>query len=104
LKVGDLVAQKENNPLISLKGFPKSGKKILGIVLRVREQPPEMWKYHPQWAESLGDTVDVLWSTGKLTENYASTALEVVSEGGTLQIDFINIATFKEELETIYTL
>ena len=104
MKVGDLVVQKDKNPVISLKGFQKSGKKIVGIILKVREQPPEMWKYHPQWAKALGDTVDVLWSTGKLSENFASAGLEVVSEGGSPQMDFMNIVAFKEELGTIYTL
>ena len=60
-------------------GKPVSPSKMVGTVVAIREIP-ERVKNSPKgkWAHLLGRTVDVLWSNGKLNENFAENSLEVL--------------------------
>ena len=72
MKVGDVVTQ--GGSLVKLKGFSKSRK--LGVVVSIREQDERV---PVSWRDNLGNLVDVMWSSGKISKNFAEGALLVVS-------------------------
>ena len=78
MKVGDMVRQTDT--LFKMKGkhFNKR-KTTLGIVVKVSSPDPRI---EEKWRKQLGYLIDVLWSTGKLSKNFAENSLEVVSPHG----------------------
>lgn len=83
MKVGDIVRQ--NNKLLEIrtKGKENSRTEIVGVVIAMRPQSmPKVQEteWFRSWMDRLGNLVDVLWSNGKLSENFAETALDVVNE------------------------
>ena len=82
MKVGDLVQQ--GSRLIEMKkgGKKQDPSKRVGIVIEIREIPPEMLNGRSDWAKMLGRTIDVMWDNGKMSKNFAENSLEVISEGG----------------------
>lgn len=76
MKVGDVVRQ--GSRVIEIRGKKRS--KIVGTVVAIHDLPDEMTKSrNGDWSKLLGTkTVDVLWSNGKLSENFAENSLEVV--------------------------
>ena len=80
MKVGDLVQQ--GSRLIEMKkgGKKQDPSKRVGIVIEIREIPPEMLNGRSDWAATLGRTVDVLWNNGKLTKGFAENSLEVIND------------------------
>jgi hypothetical protein len=50
--------------------------------MEIHEIPVEMLNGRSDWAATLGCTVDVLWSNGKLTKRFAENSLEVISDEG----------------------
>jgi hypothetical protein len=83
VKVGDIV--KQNRTLIDVRtaGRPRPASPLLGVVIAIREQaiPKENeTEYLRTWMGELGRLVDVLWSNGRMTENFAEKGLDVVEE------------------------
>jgi hypothetical protein len=81
MKVGDIVRQ--NNNLLEMRknGKPRQPPKIVGVVVDIRNQlPPKQQEteYLRSWMARLGRQVDVLWSNGRLSKNFAENSLEVV--------------------------
>ena len=75
MKVGDIVRQ--NNKLIEVRSNskkPRTG--MVGVVVAMRAHQ----YLHIANLDSFGNLVDVLWSNGNLTENFAEAALDVVNE------------------------
>ena len=86
MKVGDLVRQNPDNNLIQIKGGLSSkniGKRMLGTIVAIHDGVwPKDWDlsdYQKQWEMNIGRRVDVLWSSGLLTKNFAENILEVVA-------------------------
>ena len=86
MKVGDLVRQNPNNGLIKITGKlsgKNKGKRMLGTVIAIHDGVwPKDWDlsdYQKQWEMKIGKRVDILWSTGQLTKNFAENVLEVVA-------------------------
>ena len=85
MKVGDLVRQ-SGSGVIELRhgGTRKKAPSMLGIVVAIRAMGaprPEETEKLRQMMDMLGRCVDVLWSTGRLTKNFAENSLEVISAG-----------------------
>ena len=81
MKVGDIV--KQGNRVIKLQGkLSNQRSMLLGTVIAIHDLPKEMFKSrNGDWSNLLGSkTVDVLWSSGKLSENFAERSLEVINE------------------------
>jgi|3_EtaG_2_1085321.scaffolds.fasta_scaffold35712_2 hypothetical protein len=87
MKVGDVVTQ--GGSLVKLKGFSKSRK--LGVAVSIREQGERV---PVSWRNNLGKLVDVMWSSGKISKNFAEGALIVVSSNDLThsEMDMLNIA------------
>jgi len=86
MKVGDLVRQNPNNGLIKITGKlsgKNKGKRMLGTVIAIHDGVwPKDWDlsdYQKQWEMKIGKRVDILWSTGQITKNFAENVLEVVA-------------------------
>ncbi len=85
MKVGDIVRQ--NNNLFGVKdkyGLEVPAPKTLGTVVAIYHlEDPDLENlkdWQKKWFDKLGVSVDVLWSTGKVSENMASNALDIVCE------------------------
>lgn len=81
MKVGDIVMQ--GSRVLQVRGNSKSIKKdrkMIGTVIAIRELPLKMKSSrNGDWSKLLGSkTVDVLWSNGKLSENFAENSLEII--------------------------
>ena len=75
MKIGDIVQQRGD----FIKGNIRVGTS-LGIVLKIREFPDHMkTSRNGDWTKVLGRGITVLWSSGKIHENFAESALVVVS-------------------------
>ena len=78
MKVGDIVRQ--GTKLIQMKenGKPRPPSKMIGTVIAIKENKldpsiPEGWK------QRLGRSVDVMWSSGRITEGFAENSLEIIN-------------------------
>ena len=87
MKVGDIVRQSVNNGLITITGKLAENSKrgeMFGTVIGIEEGMwPKDWEiqeHHKMWEMRIGRRVDVLWSNGKVSYNFAENALEVVIE------------------------
>ena len=82
MEVGDIVRQ--NNKLIEVRSNSKKPRaELVGVVVAMRTQSmPKVQEteWFRSWMDRLGNLVDVLWSNGNLTENFAEAALDVVNE------------------------
>ena len=82
MEVGDIVRQ--NNKLIEVRSNSKKPRtEMVGVVVAMRAQSmPKVQEteWFRAWMDRLGHHVDVLWSNGNLTENFAESALDVVNE------------------------
>ena len=82
MKVGDIVRQ--NNKLIEVRTNSKKPlPELVGVVVAMRTQSlPKVQEteWFRSWMDRLGNLVDVLWSNGNLSENFAEAALDVVNE------------------------
>ena len=82
MKVGDIVRQ--NNKLNEVRSSSKKPRaELVGVVVAMRPQsmPKEQeTEWFRSWMDRFGNLVDVLWSNGNLTENFAEAALDVVNE------------------------
>jgi hypothetical protein len=84
MKVGDRVRQNDK----AIKMTVKSGKQLpisctTGIVIEIRDQLPPKKEETEQLIKILsylGRQVDVLWSNGKLSKNFAENSLRVLNE------------------------
>ena len=74
MKVGDIVRQGDR--ILKMKG--RSPSKALGVVVEIStlDFPTKL----KSWEKFLGRTVTIMWESGRLTENMAENALEIVSE------------------------
>ena len=76
MKVGDIVRQSDT--LVNFKGRHFNKKRSTwGTVVKMQEPNPRIGE---KWRKQLGSLVDVLWSTGKLSTNFAEGSLEVIVE------------------------
>jgi len=85
MKVGDLVQQGSRVMEIRKSGKKQKPPKRVGTVVAIHELPDINVKdsRRESWRKVLGGrSVDVLWSNGKLSKNFAENSLEVISEGG----------------------
>jgi hypothetical protein len=91
MKVGDMVKQNTDNGLVQIKSSPagdlKPGKQTLGTVIAIHDiaWPPGAWPKDEEnpgrqmmWETKIGRRVDVLWTTGHISKNFAEHVLEVV--------------------------
>ena len=82
MKVGDIVRQ--NNKLIEVRSSSKKPRaELVGVVVAMRPQSmPKVQEteWFRSWMDRFGNLVDVLWSNGNLTEDFAEAALDVVNE------------------------
>ena len=85
MKVGDIVRQ--NNRLIGVRGG--DGKtipppKTLGTVISIQYPDDEglsgLKDWQKKWFDKLGGSVTVLWSSGRVSENVAEHALDIICE------------------------
>jgi hypothetical protein len=82
VKVGDIVRQ--NNSLIEMKrkGKIESASNMIGVVVEIRNQGLPVEEKENEWLKGwmdhLGRQVDVMWSNGTLSTNFAENSLEVV--------------------------
>jgi len=85
MKVGDLVRQSGCGVVELRHGSTrKKAPSLLGIVVALRAMGaprPEETERLRQMMNMLGRCVDVFWSTGRLTKNFAENSLEVISAG-----------------------
>jgi hypothetical protein len=82
MKVGDIVRQNGNLMQMKKAGKIQPPPKTVGVVIDIREHPPEIPEKMKGWVKRIGRGVDVLWSSGKLTENMAENSLDVLHESG----------------------
>jgi hypothetical protein len=83
VKVGDLVIQGERVMKMHKIGKGREPSRSVGTIIAVRELPVAGDDHHSQWTKLIGGTVvDVVWSCGKVSENFAANSLEVISEVG----------------------
>jgi hypothetical protein len=85
MKVGDIVRQ--NNTLLEMRsgGKRRQAPELIGVVVDICDQevPKENEsEWLRSWMSQLGKLVDVLWSNGRLTKNFAEKGLDVVKEEG----------------------
>lgn len=80
MRVGDLVQQGTRVMEIRNSGELQRPSRMIGTVVALHDLPPEMKaSRNGDWSKLLGTkTVDVLWSNGRLMENYAENSLEVI--------------------------
>lgn len=83
MKVGDIVRQ--NNKLLSIRkmGKPQPSSDMVGVVIDIRDQlPPKEYEseWLKGWINQIGRQVDVMWSNGKLSKNFAENSLSLASE------------------------
>lgn len=81
MKVGDLVVQSNRVLKIRHTEDPKRMRSV-GTIIAVRA-PVRAGDGggHSQWTKWLGGIlVDVVWSCGKVSQNFAANSLEVISE------------------------
>ncbi len=75
MKVGDIVRQTDS--LIKMKGRHYNKKHtLLGTVVKMQDPNP---KIALKWRKQLGNLVDVLWSNGRLSTNFAESGLEIIA-------------------------
>lgn len=82
MKVGDIVIQGSRVIEIRQGGKKKKRSKMIGTVIAIHKIPEEMKdSRNGDWSKLIGsNTVDVLWTNGKLSENFAENSLEVIKE------------------------
>ena len=98
MKVGDIVRQHGN----FVKGNLKTNTKTLGIVLEIQEFPEHFKSTHNcDLIKSLGRGITVIWANGKITANFAESALEVVSEAELerTELELLNTASKEDRIE-----
>ena len=80
MKVGDIVRQGVRVVEIRKGDKKQTLPKMIGTIVAIRALPEEMKKSrNGDWSKLLGTkTVDILWSNGRLVENYAENSLEVI--------------------------
>jgi hypothetical protein len=88
VKVGDIVRQ--NNTLVNVRsaGKLRQASVLFGVVVDIHDQevPKENeTEWLRSWMSQLGKLVDVLWSNGRLTKDFAEKGLDVVKEEGNVQ-------------------
>ena len=81
MKIGDIVRQGTRVIEIRKGNKKQTLSKLTGVIIAIRALPEEMKKSrNGDWSKLLGTkTVDVLWSNGRLMENYAENSLEVIN-------------------------
>jgi len=83
MEVGDLVCQGTRVIAMRSRGKPMPPSKMTGIVIAIRDIPPARHNEKERLrnlVDMLGRQVDVMWSNGKLSKNFAENSLEVISE------------------------
>jgi hypothetical protein len=81
MKVGDIVRQTDKVLKMSKGGKKTPSPKALGVVVEIRNQLPpkkEETERLMKMMALLGRQVDVLWSSGRLSKNFAENSLEVI--------------------------
>ena len=75
MKVGDIVRQGDKLIKLKTNGKPKPPSRLVGTVIAVYDDPcvPEMWR------KTLGKSIDVLWTSGRISEAFAENSLEIVN-------------------------
>jgi len=79
VKVGDLVVQGTKVLKLYEDGKPKAPSKNIGTVIAVRPHDPDS-NIPETWRKNLGRLVDVLWPSGKISEDMAENSLEVIND------------------------
>jgi hypothetical protein len=81
MKVGDLVTQGSRVIEIRKASKKQTASQMIGTVIAIHKLPEQMESSrNGDWSKLLGkNTADVLWSSGKLSENFAERSLEVVN-------------------------
>ena len=83
MKVGDIVRQNNNLIEMKKKNQPHTPSKLVGVVVEIRNQGQpkhQESEWLKCWMDRLGRQVDVLWSNGNLTTNFAENSLDVIKE------------------------
>ena len=83
MKVGDLVTQGSRVMEIRKGNKKQAPSQMIGTVIAIHKLPEQMKSSrNGDWSKLLGEnTIDVLWSNGKLSENFAEHSLDVINEG-----------------------
>jgi len=100
VKVGDVVRQRGG----FVKGNLKTDTRSLGVVIKITDTFPEEWPKtdrRQSWAKMLGRGITVLWSNGKIHENFAENALVVVSDISLEndELEWLNTAATQDRIE-----
>ena len=100
MKVGDVVRQRGG----FVKGNLKTDTRSLGVVIKITDTFPEEWPKtdrRQSWAKMLGRGITVLWSNGKIHENFAENALVVVSDISLEndELEWLNTAATQDRIE-----
>ena len=87
MKVGDIVRQGDKIMKMSKGGKPVQSSLMVGIVVAIHEHElPDAHETEKLKEKTLnilklvGRPVDVLWSNGKLSKNFAENSLEVIED------------------------
>jgi hypothetical protein len=96
MKVGDVVIQ--GDKLIKLKGMPRS--KMLGVVITIHDHNQDQ-RIPDGWRKNLGRLIDVMWSNGKISKNFAENSLTVVAgdKVSSEERDILNIALTSDMID-----
>ena len=93
MKIGDIVVQGTRLMKMHKNGQPFVPSKMKGLVVAVHKLPEALRSTrNGDWFKTLGgQTVDVFWDNGKLSENFAIQAGigKVISSGGSLDSTFM---------------
>jgi hypothetical protein len=82
MKIGDIVVQGTRLMKVHKDDKPVEPSKMKGLIVAVRTLPEALKStQNGNWFKTLGgQTVDVFWDNGKLSENFAANSLEVIIE------------------------
>ena len=87
MKVGDMVRQCDKIMKMYKGGKPQQPPKMVGIVVAIHEhmlprknETEKMREKVSNIIKLVGRPIDVLWSNGKLSKNFAENSLEVIDE------------------------
>jgi hypothetical protein len=93
----------QGDKLVKLKGLRKN--RSLGVVIAIHEDTlPKVWEasdWHKSWSKRIGRRIDVMWSSGKISKNFAENALTIIAsdEISAEELDVLNIVMTHDMIE-----